>query len=87
MLDINFIRENAQKVREACEKKNVNIDVDRVLALDKGKREFITEMEVLRAFRNKAKEHHTNITLIAVGGARLSLKKDKIEIFPWESIG
>ena len=53
MLDINFIRENPQKVKEACRNKNVNIDVDRVLALDKGKRELMTEMEALRAEQNK----------------------------------
>ena len=35
MLDINFIRENSQKVKEACRNKNINVDVDRVLALDK----------------------------------------------------
>jgi len=53
MLDINFIRENPKKVKEACEKKNVKIDVDRVLALDKGKRELMTEMEALKAEQNK----------------------------------
>jgi len=53
MLDINFIRENAEVVKNACKNKNVNIDVDRVLALDKGKRELMTEMEALRAEQNK----------------------------------
>jgi seryl-tRNA synthetase len=53
MLDINFIRENSQKVKEACEKKNVDINVDEVLALDKKKREIMTEMELLRAEQNK----------------------------------
>ena len=41
MLDLNFIRENPQKVKEACEKKNVDINVDEVLALDKKKREIM----------------------------------------------
>ncbi len=53
MLDLNFIRENPQKTKEACEKKNVKIDVDRILALDKGKRGLMTEMELLRAEQNK----------------------------------
>ena len=53
MLDINFVRENSEKVKKACLDKNVNIDVDRVLALDKGKRQLMTEMEVLRAEQNK----------------------------------
>ena len=38
MLDINFIRNNPQKVKEACEKKQIKVDVDKVLELDKKKR-------------------------------------------------
>ena len=53
MLDLNFIRENSEVVKNACKNKNVTIDVDRVLALDKGKRELMTEMEALRAEQNK----------------------------------
>ena len=53
MLDINFIRENAQKVKEACKNKNVNVDVDRVLELDRKKRELITKSENLKAQQNK----------------------------------
>ncbi len=53
MLDINFIRENSEKVKEACKNKNVNVDVDRVLVLDKSKRELMTQMETLKAEQNK----------------------------------
>jgi len=53
MLDINFIRENSDKVKKACLDKNINVDVDRVLELDKTKREIMTEMEMLRAEQNK----------------------------------
>ena len=53
MLDINFIRENPQKVKEACENKNVDVDVDRVLELDKKKRAVMTEIEILKAEQNK----------------------------------
>jgi len=53
MLDINFIRENAEVVKNACKNKNANVDVDRVLELDKKKRELMTEMETLKAEQNK----------------------------------
>jgi len=53
MLDINFIRENSNKVKEACEKKQVKVDVDKVLELDKKKRELMTEIETLKAEQNK----------------------------------
>ena len=53
MLDINFIRTNPEKVKEACEKKQVKVDVDKILELDKKKREVMTEMENLKAEQNK----------------------------------
>jgi len=53
MLDINFIRANPEKVKEACKNKNVNVDVDLVLSLDKKKRELMTEIEALKAEQNK----------------------------------
>ncbi|MGD0577067.1 MAG: serine--tRNA ligase [Candidatus Staskawiczbacteria bacterium] len=53
MLDINFIRENAEVVKLACKNKNANVDVDRILELDKKKRELMTEMETLRSEQNK----------------------------------
>lgn len=53
MLDINFIREHSDIVKDACQKKQVNVDVDRVLILDKKKREVMTELESLRAEQNK----------------------------------
>jgi seryl-tRNA synthetase len=53
MLDINFIRDNAEVVKNACKNKNVNVNIDEVLALDKKKRELMTEMETLKAEQNK----------------------------------
>lgn len=53
MLDINFIRENPEKVKEACGNKNIKCDVDAVLSLDKEKRELITKSENLKAQQNK----------------------------------
>ena len=53
MLDINFIRENSEKVKEACENKQVKVDIDEVLKLDKKKRELMTNLENLKAEQNK----------------------------------
>jgi len=52
MLDIKFIRENPELVKEGCKKKQVQVDIDRLLALDKKKREILQEVEKLRAQRN-----------------------------------
>lgn len=57
MLDINFIRENADKVKAAAKNKNRNADaVDRVIALDIERRKFITTIESIRSERNKLNE-------------------------------
>jgi len=53
MLDINFIRENPEKVKSACKNKNVQVSVDLILDLDKEKRGLMTEMETLKAEQNK----------------------------------
>lgn len=57
MLDINFIRQNPEKVKEACEKKQVKLDVDRILELDKKKRELLVKSENLKAEQNKISKH------------------------------
>ena len=52
MLDIKFIRENPDKIKEVCTNKGINLDVDRLLVLDKKRREFIKKSEEFR-FRKK----------------------------------
>ncbi len=53
MLDIKFIRENPEKVKKACTDKNILVDVDKFLELDKQARALQVEIENLRAERNK----------------------------------
>ena len=54
MLDIQFIRQHADKVKGGAKKKQLNPDVvDEVLRLDEQRRKLIQEVEVLRAERNK----------------------------------
>lgn len=45
----------------------------------------LREIEILKSFQVKAGDK--NLYRYALGGGRFSLKKEKIEIFPWESIG
>lgn len=53
MLDIQFIRENPDKVKQAAEQKNIVIDVDKLLTLDHRRRELLQEVEKLRKARNE----------------------------------
>ncbi|MGN1093552.1 MAG: serine--tRNA ligase [Candidatus Neoclostridium sp.] len=53
MLDIRFIVENAQAVKDAMATRSGTYDVDKVVELDKRRREIISEVEALKADRNK----------------------------------
>ena len=54
MLDINFIRENKEKVREVLAIRHADINLDKVLELDGNKRELISSVDQLRQQRNEA---------------------------------
>ncbi len=54
MLDIAYIRENPDKVKQGITNKNFNPDiVDKVLTSDAKRRDLIGQIEVIRAERNK----------------------------------
>lgn len=60
MLDINFIRENPEKVKEGTKKKGYDPKmVDRILKVDETRRQLISEVEKWRQARNKLKKGET----------------------------
>lgn len=52
MLDIRFIRQNRKLVKEAVRKKQINLNIDRLLELDQERRTILQEIEKLRKKRN-----------------------------------
>lgn len=54
MLDINFIRDNLEKVKKSVEARKAAVDLDQLLKLDDGRRTLITKVDDLRAKRNNA---------------------------------
>ena len=54
MLDSKFIRGNPDAVKDAVKKKEMKVDVDRILVLDKERRDTLQVAEKLRAEQNKA---------------------------------
>ncbi len=52
MLDIRFVRENIDLVREKLEDRGTAIDLDRFSAMDRKRRDILQEVETLRSERN-----------------------------------
>jgi seryl-tRNA synthetase len=56
MIDLKFIRENADLVKEASKNKNEKVDIDKLLDLDEQRRTIITEGEKLKHEKNVSSE-------------------------------
>lgn len=56
MLDINFIRENQELVKEGARKKLVDFDLDRLISLDNKRREVLQSVEEKRGKQNKVSD-------------------------------
>jgi seryl-tRNA synthetase len=52
MLDLRFIRENPDLVKEALIKLNTTAPIDEILSLDEQRRELLSQVEALKARRN-----------------------------------
>lgn len=56
MLDIRFIRENAELVQEKFKQKGYSVDIPKLLELDEQRRQLLSDIEMVRAERNKLSE-------------------------------
>ena len=52
MLDIKFIRKNKEKVAKAIKNKNISLDLERLLELDKERVKLLQEIEGLNSLKN-----------------------------------
>ncbi len=59
MLDIKFIRDNKELVKEAIKNRGVKLDIDEFLRLDEEKRRLLSEAEELKHQRNNANDEIT----------------------------
>ncbi|MDD5146627.1 MAG: serine--tRNA ligase [Candidatus Pacebacteria bacterium] len=53
MLDIKFIRENPEKVKQGANNKGIEVDIEKLLEIDKKRRELMASTEQLKAEQNK----------------------------------
>src|SRR5512138_2715863 len=82
MLDINYIRENAEEIKKNCANRGVQVDVDKLLELDERRRGILTETEELRALRNKGsktKPTEEEIAKMRQVGQEISAKEKELE--------
>jgi len=57
MLDIKFIRQNTELIKDACKKKQINSEIiDRLIEVDKKRSELIQSVEKTRRLKNEANE-------------------------------
>src|ERR1700722_20358477 len=56
MLDIKFIRENKDLIKEAARKKRIEFDVEALISVDDRRREAMTAAEGKRSEQNTASE-------------------------------
>ncbi|PIR71717.1 MAG: serine--tRNA ligase [Candidatus Nealsonbacteria bacterium CG_4_9_14_3_um_filter_37_13] len=70
MLDIRFIRQNPNRVKKGCQVKQVTVDIDKLLEIDKKRRQTLQALEDMRAQKNKANKE--------IQEARNKKEKDKI---------
>jgi seryl-tRNA synthetase len=91
MLDIKLIREQAQVVKEALQKRQMETSiVDQVIAIDAQRRKLLVEVETLKAERNDVskeisqsknpKERETKITLMREVGEQISGLDEKVNL-------
>ncbi len=71
MLDLNFIRKNPEKVKEALKALNTDAPIDEILELDRRRRDLLKEVEALRAERNTGSK--------AIGALMREGKKEEAE--------
>jgi len=70
MIDIKFIRNYPDKVKEGCRKKQVKVDIDRLLEVDRKRREVLQALEDMRAKKNEGSKK--------ISGTKNEKEKQKI---------
>lgn len=80
MLDIKFIREHSDIVKQAAQHKNVTVDIDAILALDKKRKDLQTNHDTLRAQQRQSKQPVDQAALKAFSTQIKSLQKELREV-------
>ena len=81
MLDIKFIRENTDKVKQNVAFRRIKVDIDEVLELDAKRRELMQKSQELRALRNeKSSGKPTDVEIKEMRDVRVTIQKYEEEL-------
>ncbi len=80
MLDIKYIRTHPDEVKQGATKKQVKIDIDEILKLDKEYREYLTKVESLRSERKKVSKKYGTLSPQEAEVAKEEAKRYKEEL-------
>src|SRR5690606_11215214 len=76
MIDLRLLREDPQRFIDGARKKGVRVDIERILDLDRRRREAMTEQETLRAEQNRlAKEAGPKMGQLMAEGKKASAER------------
>ncbi len=76
MLDIQFIRDNPEQVKAGLSRRGVEQPIDEILELDAQRRSILTEVETLKAERNRASKEIGKMTDALKREARIREMRD-----------
>ncbi len=80
MLDIKFIRENIDAVKKSIKARHLDVDADKLLALDEKRRKSIRELEDLQAAHNRISEEIASLPPFAREAKITESKELKIRV-------
>jgi len=79
MLDVKFIRENVDLVKENCKKRGYDVDIDEIVELDAQRRSLIGSLDPIRSERKKlAKQWHNATEEQKARSIELGKEEDEI---------
>jgi seryl-tRNA synthetase len=76
MLDIKYIREHVDEIKQNIKNRGLNVDIDELLKLDKSRLELLSEVEKLRNTKNKPSTKPTATELVEL--KKIKNKEDKL---------
>jgi seryl-tRNA synthetase len=98
MLDIKFIRDNAEIVKMAAVKKRIKVDIDRLLVVDDARRTIMTSLETKKAEQNRisgevsrtADQVARQALIASVQGLKADIQKEEESLRPvmeeWQAL-